>query len=544
MSAFPIVPLFGLAELFDSASRYNEVREAAKFLGRFVYNILRTEVEVDIEAVFYDAVQMYTPESTLAYALALFGHRHFVLFEDAVCSSLASVSHNGLSLHHDNPVLLQIKDLLIRYACAPDVDPSGMLGVKLSQYVEPQPQLSDLASPGTIQSGNLIPELGRALHELEDVAVTLIELLRDWDGNEGYLHPVREDAFHIVREFMRLAMNCAAVWSKYGPKEGDLADGFPKLTEEALFAGHMTVSDAWRRMLSNPFSDAPLHVRRILARCNVIDVAGYFLVHLRQISHPYPALLSIDSLADRFVQKVQWAAEDTDLQTFHRFRETRLRNPFLGPSIPSSSFAPPLHQLDVTRQPFRESHQVSGIPRNDSFYLTEEAGIELPANFRRYEYLIDHFYGPYPTNIEDAPNAQQHVVQQQLLAEDVPVYSGQFELAAPPQLVAVGPLIRASHHSDPVNSTDPCVRLRACGHLLHLEELEQLLNGAYFDQPYVLEEGGSDDEEDWYVADESNHWWTFRRIDRWWSRRKEFLWCLSTMIHVYRNTMKVLPDKE
>lgn len=510
MSGFHVVPIFGLTALFESADVFDEVNEAVKFLGYIVHEILKPESAVDLETTFFAYVRLYTPGSSLAQALTLFGHTHLTSLEAAVRSFSAGVARNELSLSHNNPVLLQIKDWLIRCACAPQVDPSGILANKLDDYfLDLQPQLADLVPPLPFVIGGLMPELSRALTQLEDTAlsygVDLGAIFRE--GHDGYFHPVRYDAFHIVREFMRLAMNCGAVLNKYAPRGWNLANGPPQLSEEALFAGHMVVSEAWRRMLTNPFSDAPLHVRCLLARCNIIDAAGFFFLP-RHTVPPYPNLLSNEQKwPDCFVQMVQWAAEDADSRTFRQFREVRLPNPFLGTYISPASFARPLGELDVMRQPWGESYMVSGIPTSDVFHLPEEAEIELPANFQRQEYLMEFFYDPILTAVEDESDDEQHIGQQQLLEEDVPVYSGQLAPAAPPRLVAVGPLIRAGHHSDPVNeadlregdqclicqyvfledvsATNPCVRLRACGHLIHLEELEQQLNGAYFDQPSV-----------------------------------------------------------
>ncbi|KAK7182352.1 hypothetical protein PSPO01_11586 [Paraphaeosphaeria sporulosa] len=490
-----VIPLFGLTVLFESASQFDEVREVAKFLGRFVYNLVRTEINVtDTKIVFFELVSMYTPQSSLAIALTLFGHSHLASFEAAVRSSLADVDYDEGLLSHDDPVFLQITAWLIRCACAPQVDPSGLLANKLRDFIQAQPQLSELPPPLFYVggSGDLREEIDRAIVdlELEDI--------------ESCVCPIRNHALQILREFMRLAMNCGAVWDKYGPKEWDLASSPPQLSEEAKFAGYMSVIETWRRMIANPFSEAPLHIRHILARVNVVVAVGYFLEDLEKMSHSYSDVIPVtmDRMGDRFVQEVQWAAEDIDYETFHQFRETRLHNPFLGPCIPQSSFARPLGELEFTRQPLGESYEVSGIPTSDPLHLADLAGVELPANFRRYEYLTDLFYGPFPETI-----VRPHLARQPLLVEDASVYSGQLELATPPRLVAVGPLIRASDYSHPVNEADlreddlclichnnfgkdvdptnPAVRLHACNHLIHLEELEQLLNAAYFAQPQV-----------------------------------------------------------
>ncbi|KAL5466524.1 hypothetical protein PMIN06_000123 [Paraphaeosphaeria minitans] len=516
---FSVVPLLGLYVLFCSVSQYNEVREVVEFLGRIVCLIL------NYENLNYEN-SLYTPHSSLAYALTLFGHTHLESLEAAVRASLAdhadltffadAVRAQRTELNPDEihlayfhaPILCEIKLWLVRCACAPHVDPFSTLADKLKDYTETQPHLSALAPPYRLVSGEYIsmPELKRALLGLEDLALASGVSLNDEfrEGDAGYLHPVRHDAFHVVREFMRLAMNCSAMCIEFGPKEWNFADGVPELSEDELFISYNVVSDAWSRMLPNPFSDAPLNVRRILARCNVVDIMGYFLVNLEQMSHPYPDLMSINKLADYFVQEVQWAAEDFDYHTFHSFRAIRLRNPFLGPEIPHSSFAQPLNELVATRQPFAQSYEVGGIPWNDTLSPPGLADIEIEANFRRYEHFMNLFYGLDPADFEVATQDSSLVAQQPLLAEDAPVYSGEMELAAPPLLVAVGPLIRASDHSDPINEADlreedlclicqdsfldyidPAVRLQACNHLIHQDELQLLLNAAYFAQPQV-----------------------------------------------------------
>jgi hypothetical protein len=287
MSAFTVVPLPGLTMVFSTASQFNEVREAVKFLGVVATNTIGG---LDPQTFYTDLVQRYTPESSLAYTLTMFRNAHLAAFEAAVRSSLANVDDSMLTAAHDDPILLQIKDWLVHCACAPEVDPSGVLGAKLSVYVEPQPELAALAPPLPLPAQvreRHVPEMARALTELMARASEPVG-----ENGRGSFYVVREDAYHILREFMRLAMNCAAVWRKYGPTAWNFAHSMPELSDAGAFAGHMAVCDAWRRMLLNPYSDAPLHVRRILARCDVVAAASYFLTDLqRALSHPYPALL-------------------------------------------------------------------------------------------------------------------------------------------------------------------------------------------------------------------------------------------------------------
>ncbi|KAJ4354108.1 uncharacterized protein N0V89_005841 [Didymosphaeria variabile] len=500
--AFPVVSQYGLAYLLHRTDHIREVREVLKFLATVVAHIVQVNPPLGHSTFFFeDQLSRYDPQTSIAINLAFFGSTYSLTFEMAVRDSIGLVrglDFSLLSKEHDHPALIQLKLWLLR--CALHTSLSDALSVKLAVLVGPQPILANLPPPSVIPheiSGNDNPEMARAMFALANKARDSRESIQD------------DDAFHILREFMRLALNCAEVWNKYGPKEWNFAaEGMPELSEPARYAGLKAVSDCWRRMIENPFSNAPLHIRWILAKCDMIAAANYFLVDVQQsLNRPFPSLMNIQRLAQHFVQQVQWAAEDIQYDRFYAYRATRLGNPFLGPVLPPGAFAPPLmdlhthHSLDLVR----------GIPQPNAMDLPDERDIELPhlaAQQNPFDTLIDQVFGPDPEeNVGPDLCEFEHYAQQPLLYEHAPAYAGELHLAVTPEIVAVGPLIEAHQLSDQIETSDlqaedeclicqvlfrgnvtptnPGVRLRACGHMLHLEDLKQLVNGAYWQQPYV-----------------------------------------------------------
>lgn len=501
-SRFHVVPLPGLASLLGRLDHANELCEVLKFLGIFIARVGQNNP--GSRDFFEEQLSRYDPTSSVALALRSFSMADLYALETAINASFLEMDFWMITNEYYNPFVTEVKEWLILCALAASEHSAGDLTVKLDVFLAPQPNLVNMPRPAPVPhevAGSTMPEMARAIYAMATKA------------RDSGMPVQADDAFHILREFMRLALNCAQVWKKYGPSEWNFAtEGMPQLSEATRFTGVTLACIAWRGMIENPFSEAPLHVRRILAQCNMYEAANYFLVGIRQpLNHPFPTLMNMDRLEHHFVQQVQWAAEDMNYEMFYGFRAARLENPFLYPMLPRRAFSPSLDDLDTNRD-LRLTH---GLPQPSAMELPYEDDIEIPiptveqgtAPQAMFDALMAQVFGPDDPDTMDEDPEDNDEVQQPLLNDDSPVYAGEFHLAAAPQLVAVGPRKDAHQYSDSVDMSrlqedevclvcqisfvdevipgDPCVRLRSCGHKMHLKELVRLINGAYWQQPTV-----------------------------------------------------------
>jgi hypothetical protein len=210
-----------------------------------------------------------------------------------------------------------------------------------------------------------MPELARTLY-------ILVEELQEFHNTLE-----EDDYYYVLREFFRLAMNCAQVWKAYGPENWNLElDDRPELSEKALNQGLLEIITVWSNMIKNPFSDAPQHIRYILSQCDIFNAACHFLIDVRAAVPPF--LWGGERMTDvtrQFIATVYYATTrfEEDIQIFLDMEESRWGN------FDSMTQGRPNNEmLDTLRQAPGDHFVHTGLPLPDVLDLPNEAELTLP----------------------------------------------------------------------------------------------------------------------------------------------------------------------
>lgn len=493
-----------LGELLAFAHMYDEVREVLKFLSTVIVYMLRDRTEFGPKIFFDGQILLYPADSSIAYALTQFGDDFFPFFEAAVRSSLRFLDPDSLSLNYYDPVLIKVKLWLIECACDPAGDPDGALRTQLLEFLGAQPVLAEILRPEHLPvtvTSTIVPQVGHAIRLLEEMTIL------------NGLDMLDDELLHILREFMRLALNCAEIWRRFGRTDEQNithVEDMEELTHEQRCIGLVEVGKAWRLMIENPFSDAPLHIRLILAQCDMVNAADHFLHHVpgRDRSEN-EAQVDFSRVACHFARIVQMAAQWLHQERFVSLQFTRLGNPLASNTLPDEAFELPLDELNTRRQASGSRYAINGLPQTNLMPVAVD-DMDNPGSQFNDLTLIPDDIDAYFFDVSGVPGgngAQQQPSdeQQSLRDEDQATYRRELTLAEPPDLVAVGPPIDPLEYGDVVQPSElrpddvcticmsdliddddqNCIRLHGCGHIFHFTELDTLINGAYFLQEYT-----------------------------------------------------------
>lgn len=486
----------GLPTLLNNAYEYNELREVIKFLAIMALRAKENDPPFRWGALYLGQASRYPPSSILT-ALMEFYDSSIAHFEGAVRTILSDEVSGMIPAQYNNTAFIELKVWLIESACI--TDPQNILVERLAEFRVPQPTPTyfpvEVRRPGC-----LFPQMVGAFLQLSH------------EANQGGETVAEDDLVHVLREFMRVGMNCGELWRKHGPQEWDFVhDGMPQLSLSAQAEGLTQVRRAWDAMITNPFSEAPLHTREILADISIIDIALLFLVHTQEVfdAMPYPEMMRMDRMTQHFVMIIQHDAEGLNYELFYSLRQTRLDNPFLGQYL--SAPGSPLSDLDVNRQPVGESFQTHGLPYPDELVPLDET--ELPATHQSDPMTLVQFQDWLDRFMEDGnrPGEAYESDEEELSGSSSPenqelrqFYNTELTLADPPNLVAVGPRHDPRSFGQPValselqsdgicfvctcevlTDEDKDIIRLPCGHLVHVNELDELVNAAYWMQDTV-----------------------------------------------------------
>lgn len=528
------VPQPGLTRLLEISVTLNEVKEVLKFLTNTVAHIGQSNVNpspadnMSTKEFWDGAISAYPINSSISSALRSFGVNYLEHFEYVCRTHVGEETMRALTKNSDDPNVIQVKLWLIECACHSAADLDASLSVKLRSYRIPQPTYSPSFHPhgyprvpsrGLLQpevAGNPMPELARALY-------ILVEELQ-----ESHVPLEEDDYYFVLREFFRLAMNCAQVWTAYGPENWNLElDGRPELSEKPLNQGLLEVITVWSNMIKNPFSDAPQHIRYILSQCDTFNAACHFLIDVRAALPPFLwNEVNMNDVTRQFTMAVHYAAArfEEDIGIFFDLEESRWGN---FDSITQGR--PNNEMLDALRQAPGEQFVHTGLPLPDVLDLPNEAELTLPESINdQFAFLAgdelvgdgqvqrdDEWFPPpgslvfteIPLTVGNQLEEVRFIrdpMNTPLMASDERVYHNQLEIITPPALRAIGPrhdprqfgraVQESDLHADDMCSFCTCGLLDdedkdiiqlPCKHLVHCTELDELINGAYFMQSTV-----------------------------------------------------------
>jgi len=166
-------------------------------------------------------------------------------------------------------------------------------------------------------------------HWVPEVAAALDKLLHgslegrtEFDklyGGESYAEPTDVELHSIIREFKRIAVDCAMVWMKYGLDHPNWA--------LCVNTGKSEVQDRARRRYTNPYSDVPMRVRFLMAEVDYEGLLNLFFKH-----DEWPPLLAsmddVDEIGLLLCGAVMVTVQDFDEKVFSKVDDSSLSDAY------------------------------------------------------------------------------------------------------------------------------------------------------------------------------------------------------------------------